>query len=127
MESFRAEQYDLAVIGTCQNENLKLRDRPKSHPVVCYQPTMYLNLKNRVKSMSSVNDLSAVFSAIKKQSPNTSPFSEEEGAFSGYNNRLMINTKHVVSEPVWKDGNVIFCDGWVPPQQLIREKYLEVN
>jgi hypothetical protein len=127
MKAFRAEQYDLAVIGNCLSINLKLRDKPKNHPVVCYQPTVYLNLKNRVKSMASVNDLPAIFSAIKKQSTDVEPLCKEGGAFSGYNNRLMINSQHVVFKPVWNEGNIVFCDGWVPPQQLIREKFLEVN
>jgi hypothetical protein len=25
---------------------------------------------------------------------------------------------------LWRDGNVIFCDGWITPQVLLREKYL---
>ena len=107
--------------------NLKLRNKPKNHSVVCYQPTVYMNLQNRVKQMSSIKDLSAVFSAIKKQSPITVPICDGDGAFSGYNNRLMINTTHLVKEPVWRDGNSIYCDGWVSPTTLIQEKYLEGN
>jgi hypothetical protein len=88
---------------------------------------VYLNLENRVKNMAPIKDFSAVFSVIKKQSPTTVPLCADDGAFSGYNNRLMVNTKHITDEPLWKDGIVVYCDGWISPQSLIQEKFLEVN
>jgi len=127
MEALRAEKYDFAVIGTCHSEKLKLRDKPKNHPVICYQPNVYLNLIDRVKSMSSVQDFQGIFSAIKNQSKDWIPSFDDKGPFSGYNNRFIVNTKHILAEAVWKEGNVIFCDGWIPPQYLIQENLLVVK
>ncbi|WP_292410302.1 MULTISPECIES: hypothetical protein [unclassified Methanoculleus] len=123
MQALRDEKYDLAVIGTCHNEALKFRDRPKDRTVVCYQPSVYLDLKTREKKLSANHDFRAVFSTIRTR-PSGTPLGPAGGAFSGYNNRLWINTKHEVDEPLWRDGNVIFCDGWITPQVLLREKYL---
>jgi hypothetical protein len=123
MQALRDEKYDLAVIGTCHNEALKFRDRPKDRTVVCYQPSVYLDLKTREKKLSANHDFRAVFSTIRTR-PSGTPLGPAGGAFSGYNNRLWINTKHEVDEPLWRDGNVIFCDGWITPQVLLREGYL---
>jgi hypothetical protein len=127
MAALRAEKYDLAVIGTCRSQNLKFQDKSKNHLVICHQPIVYLNLRNRVKKMSSIKDFSTVFSAIKQQSPLNVPLCDRDGAFSGYNNRLMINKKYTITEPVWKERNTVYCDGWISPLTLIQEKYLEVN
>lgn len=123
MQALRAEEYDLAVIGTRSNEALKFRDRPGNRTVVCHQPSVYLALKTREKKISANRDFPAIFSTIKTQ-PAGTPLGPADGAFSGYNNRLWVNAKHEVDEPLWRDGNIIFCDGWITPQVLLREKYL---
>lgn len=123
MQALRAEEYDLAVIGTCHNEALKFRDKSRDRTVVCYQPSVYLDLKTREKKLSVNRDFSAVFSTIKTRSAGT-PLGPADGAFSGYNNRLWVNAKHEVAEPLRQEGNVIFCDGWIIPQVLLREGYL---
>ena len=121
----KAEKYDLAIIGTNVNENLKLSDRPKTKPVICYQPTVYENLTKPVKQMSAVKDLSAIFSVIKNQPVGTN-LCDKGGSFSGYNNRFWINTKYDAQNPVWKENNIIFCNGWISPKTLVQEKLLEV-
>lgn len=122
MQALRAGEYDLAVIGICSNEALKFRDRPGNRTVVCYQPSVYLDLKTR-KKISANRDFSAIFSTIWARSAGTS-LDPADGAFSGYNSRLWVNAKHAVAEPLWQEGNVIFCDGWITPQVLLRERYL---
>ena len=72
--------------------------------------------------MSTVIHLHAVFSAIKRLAPDPVPAFHERGASSGYNNRLLVNTKHVVAGPVWKASNIGFCNGWILPQHLIKMK-----
>jgi hypothetical protein len=126
MQMLRAEKYDLAIIGTCNNENLKIKDKPKTKPVICYQPTVYENLDKTVKQMCKVKDFSSVFSAIKNQQPGSS-LCENEGTYAGFNNMLWINSKYNSPAPVWKEGNIVFCNGWIHPQILIREKFWMVN
>ena len=45
MERFRKEDYDLAVIGACMNQNLKFRDRPVEPDIICYQPSVYQTMR----------------------------------------------------------------------------------
>lgn len=75
--------------------------------------------------MSVVKDFTSVFSTIKNHAVGTN-LSSESGAFSGYNNRLWINTKYESTEPVWKENNIVFSNGWISPKTLIQENYLEV-
>jgi len=103
MQALRAGEYDLAVIGTCNNEALKFRDRPKDRTVVCYQPSVYLDLKARGKKLSANRDFPAVFSTIRTR-PSGTPLSPAGGAFSGYNNRLWVNAKHEVPSRYGRKG-----------------------
>ena len=70
MQALRAEEYDLAVIGTCNNEALKFRDRPKDRTVVCYQPSVYLDLKTREKKLSANRDSKWSFDHQETRPPN---------------------------------------------------------
>jgi len=105
MQALRAGEYDLAVIGTCHNEALKFRDRPKDRTVVCYQPSVYLDLKAREKKLSANRDFPAILSTIRTR-PSGTPLSPAGGAFSGYNNRLWVNAKHEVAEPLRQEGKI---------------------
>ena len=93
------------MIGTCNNEALKFRDRPGNRTVVCYQPSVYLDLKAREKKLSANRDFPAVFSTIRTR-PSGTPLSPADGAFSGYNNRLWVNAKHEVDEPLRQEGKI---------------------
>jgi hypothetical protein len=126
MMMYRAERYDLAIIGTINQDNLKIKDKPKDRQIICYQPTVYNAFTKMERTMSPVKDFSSVFSAIKNQPPGTN-LCDNCGSFAGYNNRLWVNSKYNSSAPVWKDDNIVFCNGWIHPQILIREKFLEVN
>jgi hypothetical protein len=125
LQMLRAEKYDLAVVGTCNNENLKFRDKPKERPVICYQPSVYLDLEKREKKMSATMDFKSVFSTIKNQEPGKN-LNDTGGAFSGYNNRFWVNSKYETPDPVWREGNIVYCNGWLSPKTLIQEKFLEV-
>jgi hypothetical protein len=126
MKTLRAEQYDLAIIGACGADTLKLRNRPQHGSIICYQPSVYLNLKRRHSSSSLTESFSSIFSTIKKTSPGT-PLCHEGEPLSGYNNQYWIYRTHDGDEPVWNDGNTLFCNGWVLPQYLIRDGFLEVT
>lgn len=125
MMMYRAEKYDLAIVGTSNKDNLKIKDKPKDRQVICYQPTVYKELNKMERKMSPIKDLFTVFSAIKNQHAGTN-LCDKDGAFSGYNNRFWVNSKYDTSAPLWKEDNIVFCNGWILPQTLIQEKFLEV-
>ncbi|HDS63461.1 MAG TPA: hypothetical protein ENN52_04955 [Methanofollis liminatans] len=66
-----------------------------------------------------------LFSIIKQHLPGT-PLCPEGEPFCQFNNRFWVHQKYVSPEPVWRDGNTVFCNGWVLPQYLIRDGFLEV-
>jgi hypothetical protein len=126
METLREKQYDLAIIGACGANSLKLRDRPDHGSIICYQPSVYLDLKRTQITQPLNESYPSIFSTIKNTSPGT-PLCPAEEPFSGYNNRYWVYRTYDRDDPVWKDGNVLFCNGWVLPQYLIRDGFLEVN
>lgn len=127
MEEIRKKQYDLAIIGGCGAKSLKLQNPSQDHPqIICHQPSVFLNLKKRqlVKPLSGTYP--SIHETIKKEKAGTRICADDE-PYCGYNNRYWVHQIYDVPEPVWKSGNTIFCDGWVLPQYLIRDGYLEVN
>ena len=126
VKTLRRKQYDLAIIGACGANALKLRDRPDHGSIICYQPSVYLDLKRTQTKEPLKESYPTLFSTIKNTSPGT-PLCPAGEPFSGYNNRYWVYRTHDREEPVWNDGNVLFCNGWVLPQYLIRDSFLEVN
>ena len=126
MNELKTKNHDLAIIGACGSDNLKLQKPVNENPIICYQPSIFLDLKspNRIKPFSG--DYSSLVLRIKNQQPGTQLVSEGE-PYAGYNNRYWVNLEHESNEPVWNSGNTVFCDGWILPQYLIRDGYLEVN
>lgn len=126
MNTLRAEQYDLAIIGACGADTLKLRNRPHHGSIICYQPSVYLDLKKRQSTKPLNESITSIFSTIKNASPGT-PLCPAGEPFAWYNNRYWVCRTHDREETVWNDGNMLFCNGWVLPQYLIRDGFLEVN
>jgi hypothetical protein len=126
MNELKLKIHDLAIIGSCGSNNLRLPELKKEQPVICYQPSVLQDMKKaeRVKPFSG--DYPSLVSRIKNQKPGT-PLVPEGEPHAGYNNRYWVNQEHSGVEPVWKSGNSVFCDGWVLPKYLIRDGYLEVN
>ncbi|MDO9323625.1 MAG: hypothetical protein Q7T80_01575 [Methanoregula sp.] len=126
MDDLRKKQYDLAIVGVCGTDALKLRDPPEHGTIICYQPSVYLDLQ-RYKSSKPLNsDFQIIYDTIKKQKPGTS-LVENDTPLSAYNNRFWVYRWYTNPEILWKTGNTIFCNGWILPQYLIREGLLEVN
>lgn len=125
-DTIKKQKYDLAIIGSCGSEALKMNNPPPECRIICYQPSVILDMQKqyRVKPFSG-NYLSLV-SKIKGQEPGTQLVPEGE-QYSGYNNPYWVRQEYSVDNPVWRIGNITFCDGWVLPQYLIRDGYLEVN
>lgn len=126
MKSLRAQQFDLAIEGICGANTFKLQSPSDQGTIICYQPTVYLNIKKRISKNPLQTDLPSIFSTIKT-SPIGTPLSGEGEPLSGYNNKYWVHRYYERDEPVWKDKNTVFCNGWVLPQYLIRDGYLEVN
>jgi len=133
MQRFRKEDYDLAVIGACMNRNLKFNDRPAGPDIICYQPSVYHDLKRSAYDHGGVgdhrkvtDDFMEVNRRIKKE-PAGTPIGKENGVFRGYNNKYWTYRKHHDFDIIKKEGNIVFCNGWILPQYLIRDGYLEVE
>ncbi|WP_292364574.1 MULTISPECIES: hypothetical protein [unclassified Methanoculleus] len=125
MERLREEKYDIAIIGASGADKMKLQDRPDHGSLICYQPALYLDLERKRIREPLSGDYHTLFSTIKQQPPGT-PLCPEGEPFCQFNNRFWVHQKYVSSEPVWRDGNTVFCNGWVLPQYLIRDGFLEV-
>jgi len=126
MEVVRKDSFDLAVIGGCGAHQLKLRKYPDEIPTMCYQPSVFLDLEYRKVSKALSTSIRSVYDTIKTGKPGTLLTPEGE-PFSGYNNPFWVNRLYEKPEVVWKNGNVVNCNGWLLPQYLIREGYLRVN
>ncbi|WP_319579834.1 hypothetical protein [uncultured Methanospirillum sp.] len=124
VEAFKSESHDLAVIGTCNTDSLKIQFKPKNSKAICYHPSAYTNLTIKEKGSTSDDDFHTVINTIVNQSIGTQI--SEKGSLSGFNNRYWVETKYNVSDPVWIEDNIVFCDGWITPQYLIRDNYLKV-
>lgn len=126
MSALRRKQYDLAIIGACGSNSLKLKARPDHGTIICYQPSVYLELQERRSLNPLTTDFQTIFNIIKTQQ--TGAQLVNSGVpYSSCNNRYWVRQKYADTEPVWKKGNLIFCDGWVHPRYLIRDGFLEVN
>jgi hypothetical protein len=126
MERYRAEDYDLAVIGMCGGTALKFCDRPQKPEIICYKPSVYLDgLQSPYGVLQNRDRFSRIFSTIKEK-PVGTPLGEEGSAYYKLNNRFWTYQPYPDREMIWRDENIVFCNGWVLPQYLIGEKYLEV-
>ena len=117
--------YDMAIIGQCKNQDLKFSVQPENTDCICYQPNVYLDLKKMQLRKPLTGDYPAILSTIKNQKPGT-PVCPDGEPYCGYNNRFWVHRKFENTEPVWKERNIVYCDGWVLPQYLIKEGLLEV-
>lgn len=126
MDAIRKNEYDLAIIGGCGTERLKLNTYPDKNQIICYQPSVFLDLKPRRAGKSLHTDIHSMYETIKLKPPGT-PLSSEGEPFSGYNNQYWVYRLYDKPEVVWREENILFCNGWVLPQYLIRDGYLEVN
>lgn len=100
MEQFRKKDYDLAVIGACMNQNLKFHDRPEGPDIICYQPSVYHDLKRLAHGHDGVEDhrkvtdnFMDVYRTIKNE-PVGTPVGKEGGGFTGYNNKYWTYRTH---------------------------------
>lgn len=133
MERYRKENYDLAVIGGCLNQNLKFHDRPAGPGVICYHPSVYYKTREISLGHGGVedpgkvtDDFMEIYRRIKNE-PVGTPLGKEGGILAGYNNKYWTYRTHPDLDIIKKEGNILFCNGWILPHYLIRDGYLEVE
>ncbi|MBC7085459.1 MAG: hypothetical protein H5T43_03725 [Methanomethylovorans sp.] len=135
MDDYREEHYDLAIVGSCLDQSLKLLYRPTKASVICYQPSCYLETGNKSGENPHINasmktDSRSIYLKIK-QEPVGTPLGEDGCLYEIYNNRFWVpdfdilrgNRNHPI---LCQEDNITFCNGWILSQYLIREGYLEV-
>jgi hypothetical protein len=120
MEKLRTGKPELAIIGISGSGMMKFRAPPGDCNVICYQPPVFLDLHKRTRTIPFSGTYSELVDRIRSQHPGSRLVPDGE-PYSGYNNRYWVQQKHAGVEPVWKTGNIVFCDGWVLPQYLIRD------
>lgn len=135
MDEYRTEQYELAIVGSCLDRNLKLLHKPEKSPVICYQPSCYLesstlSCEDQHSNMLVKTDPLEIFTRIKEE-PVGTPLADEGCLYEVYNNKfwtpdcdIMWNNRNLPM--LSQKDNMTFCNGWILPQYLIREGYLEV-
>jgi hypothetical protein len=133
MERFRKKNFDLAVIGACMNQDLKIRDRPAGPEIICYQPSLYYEMKKINLGHGGIedfrknmDDFMEVYRRIKNEPVGTS-IGKEGGIFAGFNNKYWTFRTHPDFDIMKKEENILFCNGWILPQYLIRDGFLEVE
>jgi hypothetical protein len=134
MQHYKKEKYDLGILGSCLDESLKILHKPKKVPVICYQPSCYLDNEANSCDYPHMDALKSdpieIFRKIK-ETPVGTPLGEEGCLYEIFNNKfwapdcdILWNNRNI---PILsKKDNIIFCNGWVLPQYLIKEGYLEV-
>lgn len=133
LKDYRNGQYDLAIIGSILNKNLKLKYKPEKTPVICYQPSCYLENKSKSKDSCVKSDVEEVFLKIKKNAVGTS-IGEKGCNYEAYNNRFWVPPNDTWwsgqvnsdMEILAQEDNMVYCNGWILPQYLIKEGMLEV-
>jgi hypothetical protein len=126
MERFRNESYDIAVIGDSAQEKLKLQSKPKNHPVICYQPGVYDNIERKEPDMKVNTDFKTFIKNLNNILQGNE-ISDEDNVLSRYNNSFRTFKPVPERESVWREGNIVFCNGWIHPQYLISKGFLEVE
>lgn len=126
MERFRKEDYDLVIIGVCGTDTLKLRFKPETSEIICYHPSVYHDLTHAHCHLPLKDNFLTVYQTIKNE-PVGTPLGKDGGCFAAYNNKYWTFRPHGNFEQIKKEGDILFCNGWILPQYLIRDGYLEVN
>lgn len=125
MKRLKEENFDVVIIGQCINDHLKLNYHSKNALTICYQPSLYLDCQKTHHIGQANTDFRAVYRTIKEK-PVGTPLGDDSSPYMPYNNKFWVYQQYSDPDIVWRDENMIYCNGWVLPQYLIREGYLEV-
>lgn len=119
------ESYDLAIIGECSNRSLRLPIKPKSASVICYQPSVYSPPCQPRTVFQSSRNLRRIYEGIKKE-PVGTLLQGDEFSYSDYQNRFWLYQTYPGTDIVRHEDDVVYCNGWVLPQYLMRDGFLGV-
>ncbi|MDP2842542.1 MAG: hypothetical protein Q8O06_02725 [Acetobacterium sp.] len=117
--------YDMAIIGQCSNQDLKFKCKPETTKIICYQPSVYLNISRNTHVKAVSGDLQTI-NTILKEKPVGTFFGSPGTPYASYNNRFWTAQNYPEDDIVHRDKNIMYCNGWVLPQYLIKEGLLEV-
>ncbi|MBW2675834.1 MAG: hypothetical protein JRD89_20920, partial [Deltaproteobacteria bacterium] len=125
MDRLKEEDFDVVIIGECSNDHLKLNYCSKNALTICYQPSVYPDCQKTHQIGQANTDLRAVYRTIKEK-PVGTPLGDDSSPYMPYNNKFWVFQQYSDPDIVRRDENMIYCNGWVLPQYLIREGYFEV-
>ncbi len=126
LQRYKQENYDIAIIGACTNDKMRFSYKPKKPLVFCYHPVVYIeNLKNYYHSTPVKTDLMEIYSRIKSE-PVGSQLGMNDCLYASLNNKFWTFQEYLGLDLISVQDNIIICNGWVLPQYLIQEGYLEV-
>ena len=126
-EELKSNSYDFAIVGGCADQSLKLDITGTEIPVICYQSSALSdrNVVNYHNNRKLTLDPVRVTEKIRTE-PVGTPLSSHDPSYSRYTNRFWVLQSYSGSDILEKEGNILFCNGWVLPQYLVREGLLEV-
>lgn len=122
--AYKEEDYDFAIIGDCNNDEMRFSFRPDK-PVICYKPSVYIDNLIRFPKASALTDKDDVFSLVTTANVGTH-LGKDGCRYEAFNNKYWIKHEFMNLDTITTDNNIIFCNGWVLPQHLIQEGYMEV-
>jgi len=126
-ETLKEDSYDLVIVGGCGEESLKLDVSGTDKQVICYQPSVLSERtpidyhKGGRYMFNPVQMLETI-----KTKPVGTPLSVSDDAYRLFTNRFWVFQAYSGDNILEKNGNILFCNGWVLPQYLVRDGLLEV-
>ncbi len=126
IKRYKENNFDVAIIGCSMNEQMKIPfGNSNDIEIYCYYPPAFMNILERSSCCSVNTDLKNIYQKIKKEKCGTH-IGEKNCMYSPYNNKFWTYQPYSNLGPITKIENMIICNGWILPQYLIAEKYLEV-
>ena len=125
IQRLEEENYDLAIIGECSNRSLRLPIKPKSASVICYQPSVYPPYNQPETEFQSGRNFRRVYENIRKK-PVGAPLAGNGFSYRNNQNRFWLYQAYPGADIVRHEDSVVYCNGWVLPQYLMRDGFLGV-
>lgn len=125
VQRLEEKNYDMAIIGECSNKSFKISIKPKDKNIICYQPSVYYPSKQPENVFQPGRNLRRIYEGIKKM-PVGEHLSDERFSYRDYHNRFWVYQMYPGSDIIQSEDNVLYCNGWVLPQHLMRDGMLEV-
>jgi len=125
IQRLEEENYDLAIIGECSNRSLRLPIKPKGASVICYQPSVYPPYNQPETEFQSGRNFRRVYENIRKK-PVGAPLAGNGFFYRNNQNRFWLYQAYPGADIVRHEDDVVYCNGWVLPQYLMRDGFLGV-